>query len=196
MKRLNKKGFTLVELLAVIVILALIMAIAIYSISGILQSSRESVFKDTGLSVIRGVKNQLLALNTQEEGTYYFTEGLLESNNDLPFGGTIKFMPSGQSGVKNITTSSGATPIYRKNITDSSGMETSCSMSSTASYVNVYLDGSTYVYVVCLIPNDTSSDSVRFLAGKESALMGNTEISIFTKAQTASISKAGATLSS
>ena len=35
---MNKKGFTLVELLAVIVILALIMSIAIVSIGGILKS--------------------------------------------------------------------------------------------------------------------------------------------------------------
>ena len=66
MRNLNKKGFTLVELLAVIVILALIMAIAVYSISGILQSSREGVFKDTAISVIRGVKNQLRVLQQEE----------------------------------------------------------------------------------------------------------------------------------
>ena len=42
MKKLNKKGFTLVELLAVIVILALLMVVATRTIGGSLANSRRS----------------------------------------------------------------------------------------------------------------------------------------------------------
>lgn len=45
MKRLNKKGFTLVELLAVIVILALLMVVAASSIGSALDNSRKKTLK-------------------------------------------------------------------------------------------------------------------------------------------------------
>lgn len=43
--RLNKKGFTLVELLAVIVVLAIIMVIAIPSVMDSMQNARQGAFK-------------------------------------------------------------------------------------------------------------------------------------------------------
>lgn len=45
MKKLNKKGFTLVELLAVIVILALLMVVATRTIGGSLTNSRKSAMQ-------------------------------------------------------------------------------------------------------------------------------------------------------
>ena len=192
MKRLNKKGFTLVELLAVIVILALIMAIAIYSISGILQNSREGVFKDTGLNIIRGVKNQLLALNAQEEGTYYFSKALLENDNVLPFGGKISL---GNNGGTALSSSSGDAVVYKKTGT---AMETTCTKNSV-SFVNVYYDADgAYKYVICLVPTTrdgatTSASSTRLLSGLETDLMGNTKQSIFAYGDTISLSSNGAT---
>lgn len=47
MKRLNKKGFTLVELLAVIVILAVIMLVGANAISAVMRSSRANSFKSS-----------------------------------------------------------------------------------------------------------------------------------------------------
>ncbi|MBP3445361.1 MAG: type II secretion system protein [Bacilli bacterium] len=44
MKKLNKKGFTLVELLAVIVVLALIMVLAVPSVLTSMNSARQSTF--------------------------------------------------------------------------------------------------------------------------------------------------------
>ena len=44
MKRLNRKGFTLVELLAVIVILAIVVGIALTTVLPTLQKSRQSAF--------------------------------------------------------------------------------------------------------------------------------------------------------
>ena len=47
MKRLNKKGFTLVELLAVIVILAIVVGITLVTVLPTLQKSRQSAFELT-----------------------------------------------------------------------------------------------------------------------------------------------------
>ncbi len=52
MKRLNRKGFTLVELLAVIVILAIVVGIALYTILPTLETSRKKSF-DVAVDAIR-----------------------------------------------------------------------------------------------------------------------------------------------
>jgi type IV pilus assembly protein PilA len=60
MKRNNKKGFTLVELLAVIVILAIILAIAVPSISGMINSAKRSSFEDDAKMILTGLEYQKL----------------------------------------------------------------------------------------------------------------------------------------
>ena len=86
----NEKGFTLVELLAVIVILALIMSIAVISITGVLDDAKTKTFKETGASIIDGVKKQLLIANELEPGDYYFTKALLtKGGGESPFGGNL-----------------------------------------------------------------------------------------------------------
>jgi len=50
-----KKGFTLVELLAVIVILAVILVIAVPGISNVLNSSKKSAFESNGKMIIKAV---------------------------------------------------------------------------------------------------------------------------------------------
>lgn len=51
----NKKGFTLVELLAVIVILAIILAIAIPSVGNIMTAQRTSAFISNMKMIIHGI---------------------------------------------------------------------------------------------------------------------------------------------
>ena len=175
MKRLNKKGFTLVELLAVIVILALIMAIAIYSISGILQSSRENTFKETALNVINGVRMQLTASNQLKAGKYSFTSGLLDNDNDLPFGGKIHY-GTVTSGGNAVAGTNNVIGFESSSLTEISA--TDCTQ-STPSYVLVTYDGSKYVFSICLTPDSITSSSQNYIRGTEAALFGNTTTTVF-----------------
>ncbi len=52
----NKKGFTLVELLAVIVVLAVILAIAIPNVLGIIDNARKDSFASTAKMMIEAAK--------------------------------------------------------------------------------------------------------------------------------------------
>jgi type IV pilus assembly protein PilA len=70
----NKKGFTLVELLAVIVILAVILAIAVPSISTMMNSAKKSAFEDNVKLIIKGVDYKVL--EAQAAGTAAPTTGV------------------------------------------------------------------------------------------------------------------------
>ncbi len=53
--KIRKKGFTLVELLAVIAILAIIFAIAVPGISNIIKSSKAKTFENNAKMVIKAI---------------------------------------------------------------------------------------------------------------------------------------------
>lgn len=59
-KRLNNKGFTLVELLAVVVILALVMGIAASSMLGTMNSSRQQTLYSAAQTAATNVNNWVL----------------------------------------------------------------------------------------------------------------------------------------
>ena len=63
-----KKGFTLVELLAVIVILAVIALITTPIITGVLRDSREEAFKDSVSSLISITQNYYASITYNDEG--------------------------------------------------------------------------------------------------------------------------------
>lgn len=56
----NKKGFTLVELLAVIVILAIILAIAVPGISNMMANARRNAFISDAKMIITGIEYSML----------------------------------------------------------------------------------------------------------------------------------------
>ena len=68
---MNKKGFTLVELLSVIVILAVILVIAIPQIINVIKQSRISTFKDSAI---------LIATNAEKD---YLSNQVLDSDYDV-----------------------------------------------------------------------------------------------------------------
>ena len=180
----NKKGFTLVELLAVIVILALIMSIAIVSMSGIMQSARQSTFKETALQIINGVRNQLTLANETNPGDaafrtgtgvdYYFTSAIIEKGGTTaPLGGTIQYISApGSVGGASDTYSKkiGTMGIYRKTTAGS------CTAAGS-SFVRVYHNGTNFVYSICL----TAGSGYKYIDvtnGTEAKLLDNNDTSM------------------
>lgn len=96
----NRKGFTLVELLAVIVILALIMGIAAFSMQGVTENVRISSMKSSAISYLDGVRTSLLAIQDLKPGDYYFDGKILETDVESPWGGKFTYAESvGATGV-------------------------------------------------------------------------------------------------
>ena len=74
---MKKKAFTLVELLAVIVILALVLAIAIPTIGALIENSRRGSFKASAEMVLSSSK--LFLLENNEAEIFYFNDGVQSS---------------------------------------------------------------------------------------------------------------------
>ena len=61
MKKINSKGFTLVELLAVIVIMGILMMVAIPSVTRTIENSRKDTFVDIAKSYANAARTQWTA---------------------------------------------------------------------------------------------------------------------------------------
>ena len=59
MKKLNNKGFTMIELLAVVTIMGVLTLIAVGSFSRIILNSKRTAYADTALSYIRSAKMKI-----------------------------------------------------------------------------------------------------------------------------------------
>ena len=109
--RNNKKGFTLVELLAVIVILAVVMLVGITSIGPLMANSRKSALRSDGLDLMNAAKTayQAEALKTSQAFTATATvcmplewlkkEGYTENKQDYK-GSVLVTYASGQYSYK------------------------------------------------------------------------------------------------
>lgn len=75
-KKMNNKGFTLVELLAVVVVLAIVAAIAMRSITGIIKNNRIDSFSASINSAIEGAQ-----LSCVQEGTLAEIKSTVEGNS-------------------------------------------------------------------------------------------------------------------
>ena len=81
----KQNGFTLVELLAVIVILAIILAIAVPSISGIINNSKKSAFEADVKMIITGIEYKTLQSTVDSTLTAPAVSDI--SDNIADFGG-------------------------------------------------------------------------------------------------------------
>ena len=155
----NKKGFTLVELLAVIVILALVMGIAVVSVGGVLSSSREKTFRETAASLINGVRQQLYIENAVPTSStqYTYTSAILEKGGtNSPYGGSYKY-----------TTSCAAANLVGSSTTLCTTTGQSCS-ATTNSYVQATVADGNVTYTVCL------ADGSHYVYATDTALLNNT----------------------
>ncbi len=90
-KKKKTKAFTLIELLAVIIILGVLMIIAIPSVTTYISNSRKSSYVDTAKNIVGGARN---AVNEGKLGmydtntTYYIPSSYIKTENGLksPYG--------------------------------------------------------------------------------------------------------------
>ena len=76
MEKLNKKGFTLVELIATIVVLALVVSISAYAITNIINSAKEKNY-------------ELLIKNIKDASETYYQECKYSNNTGITCNDTV-----------------------------------------------------------------------------------------------------------
>lgn len=87
---MRKKGFTLVELLAVIVILAIVALISTPIILGVIETSRKRAFEDSGYGIVEAIKNYYI--EDMQDGTVDYKTWTFPEAEGLKFEG---MRPSG-----------------------------------------------------------------------------------------------------
>ena len=88
MKKLNRKGFTLVELLAVIVILAIVVGIALTTVLPTLKKSRQNAFDLTANTAADYLEKQyqLSMIGEADPNDIPYTEKTMDDNDYLKAG--------------------------------------------------------------------------------------------------------------
>lgn len=91
----NKKAFTLVELLAVIIILGIIFVIAVPSISGYIEDSRESTYIRSAKEYVDAVRLMIASKDIsakRTDTTYYIPIEYIKTDRtaDSPYGKWVK----------------------------------------------------------------------------------------------------------
>ena len=96
---MKRKGFTLIEVLAVIVILAIIALIATPIMLGVIENARRKAFEDTGYGVIEGVRAYYVEKLSEEgvvgEKIFTFPNSELKLSGTEPAGGNAKLYADG-----------------------------------------------------------------------------------------------------
>lgn len=130
MKKLNKKGFTLVELLSVIVILSVVVLIATNAVVPMMGSARKDVFAGEANTFLKTAKAMYVNEKASGNKCYTYEEvinsGLIDKNDESYQGSFLIEEKNGHysykiwlSNGKNLI--DGATPdVSREDVSDSS----------------------------------------------------------------------------
>ena len=78
---MNKKGFTLVELLAVLIILAVISLIATPIVMDLIEKQKKNTFKESIHGIIRSSKISLVSEGFTYPAVYTYNNGILLNPN-------------------------------------------------------------------------------------------------------------------
>ena len=93
MKKMNKKGFTLVELLAVIAILAILILLVTPNILKMFNEGKESVFVQQAQRVMEASNTKFMSVSLKNPGAYVFSnvDGATDTTNLNLTNDTIKY---------------------------------------------------------------------------------------------------------
>ena len=88
---MNNKGFTLVEILAMLVVLAILLAISVPNISGILSKQKENISVDDANKLVESTKIKVrtklnVELPNENKNCNVYTMAFLDSNDDYTTG--------------------------------------------------------------------------------------------------------------
>ena len=142
MKRLNNKGFTLVELLAVIVVLAIVMGLAVVAITGVLDNARKATFVADAKSFLDGARG---LVNASEMNTMLSSVSATEAAPTCTNGiGEVKIIPLCHIPLQ----SGGKKSPYNNDYRKTGSGETSCAtitqLEKTDSNTTVNLESAPY----------------------------------------------------
>ena len=86
----NNKGFTLVEVLAMLVVLGIIIGVTVPNITGILNNQKTNLIAEDGIKMIENAKNEFIVsekVKYPEDGKcVIFTLDRLDKNSDIENG--------------------------------------------------------------------------------------------------------------
>jgi len=85
--KINKKGFSLTELLATIIIIAIVIAIAVPAVSNYIETSRRKSYVSSAFAYIKSVRNYASAYKyrfTNSEAVYYLPVECIEMHKKTP----------------------------------------------------------------------------------------------------------------
>lgn len=87
--KLNEKGFTLIELIAMLVVLGILMAVTVPNISGILSQSKNNILKEDISKMVDNTKVKISSKNLKKPSNgncLIFTLDYLDDNDDYKKG--------------------------------------------------------------------------------------------------------------